>query len=135
MPFDLGSFLLLLCYRTYHFLIYFVRASLPCWTLVKESFSLKCKRLQKFCSRILTNCAVDYNKNYLMLSAQSTVNKLYKKSISRCKRVGFHPGPREKIFQGVQRSIPGLQILLAPPNLIGTHAVKSFFVGWVYIFI
>ena len=34
-------------------------------------------------------------------------------------------------FQGVQRSIPGLQILLGPPNLIGAHAVKSFFVRWV----
>ena len=31
-------------------------------------------------------------------------------------------------FQGVQRSIPGPQILLGPPNLIGAHAVKSFFV-------
>ena len=40
-------------------------------------------------------------------------------------------GLREKIFQGVRRSIPGPQILLGPPSLIGAHAVKSFFVGWV----
>ena len=40
-------------------------------------------------------------------------------------------GLREKISQGVQRSIPGPQILLGPPSLIRAHAVKSLFVGWV----
>ena len=37
-------------------------------------------------------------------------------------------GPQREIFQGVRRSIPGPQILLDLPSLIGAHAVKSFFV-------
>ena len=44
---------------------------------------------------------------------------------------GHNQGLREKIFQGVLRSIPSPQILLGPPSLIGAHVVKSFFVCWV----
>ena len=43
---------------------------------------------------------------------------------------------KKKIFRRVRRSIPGLQILLAPPpSLIEAHAVKSFFARWVQVFI
>ena len=35
-------------------------------------------------------------------------------------------GLREKIFQAVRRSIPGPQILLAPPSLIGAHPLNHF---------
>ena len=85
-----------------------------------------------------------------MISSQSRRTKQLKNSITIvkasqmssqliCREMGQFrrnaPGgmsrASEKNFQGVRRSIPGPQILLGHPSLIGVHAVKSFFVGWV----
>ena len=41
----------------------------------------------------------------------------------------YRQGLREKISQGVRRSIRGPKSHWAPPSLIGAHAIKSFFVG------
>ena len=51
-------------------------------------------------------------------------------------RITYNQGIKEKIFQRVRRWIPGPQILLPlPPKPYRAHAVKSFFVRWVQIFI
>ena len=42
--------------------------------------------------------------------------------------VSFGLRPQRKNFPGVQKSLPGPQILLDPQTLLGAYAVKSFFV-------
>ena len=75
--------------------------------------------MERFKARAYTDLLVPilflhekYNKSYVKLRQE-------------------HAGPLRENFPGGTKVDTGPQILLGPPSLIGAHAVRSFFVGWV----
>ena len=94
-------------------------ASMPTATALNFKFSIVKKLL-------LRHKKISPYPSKILLTKQFVACQLNQARITIVQYAYRVQGLREKIFQGVRRSIPGPQIILGPPSFIGAHTVKSF---------
>ena len=70
-----------------------------------------------------------HNRSKLEKRVVCTVAK--EKNVLEQAKVRLEVGPQRENFPGGTKVNTGPQNLIGTPSLIGAHAVKSFFVGWV----